>query len=75
MIKTLKKHGNSHALVLEKPLMEALGVSAETPLQVTVSGGSLIITPVNVGLGDEAVKSSLARLRPRYSKMLENLAK
>lgn len=75
MVKTLKKHGNSHALVLEKPLMDAIGVSSETPLQVTVSGNSLIITPVNVGLGEDAVKSALARLRPQYGEMLKNLAK
>ena len=75
MVKTLKKHGNSHALVLEKPLMDAIGISVDTPLQVTVSGSSLIITPVNVGLGKEAVESSIARLRPRYAEMLKNLAK
>ncbi|TSA03743.1 MAG: AbrB/MazE/SpoVT family DNA-binding domain-containing protein, partial [Nitrospiraceae bacterium] len=31
MIKTLKKHGNSMALVIEKPIMEALGIQADTP--------------------------------------------
>ena len=51
MIKTLKKHGNSVALVIEKPMMEALGITEETPLQVTVSGNALVVTPANVGVG------------------------
>jgi antitoxin component of MazEF toxin-antitoxin module len=74
MIKTLTKLGNSHALVIEKPLMEALGIDVDTPLQVTVSGSSLIVTPATVGLGREAVAESIRKLRPRYAKMLKKLA-
>ncbi len=74
MIKTLTKLGNSHALVIEKPLMEALGIKPDTPLQVTVSGNSLIVTPASVGVGREAVAESIRKLRPRYRKMLKKLA-
>jgi antitoxin component of MazEF toxin-antitoxin module len=74
MLKTLQKHGNSHALVIEKGLMETLGIEADTPLQVTVSGQSLIVTPANVGIGKDKVKASIKRLRPRYGRMLRNLA-
>ena len=44
MVRKLQKHGNSQALVIEKPLMEALGIDENTPLNVTVSGHSLIVT-------------------------------
>lgn len=74
MIKTLTKLGNSHALVIEKPLMEALGIQPDTPLQVTVSGNSLIVTPASVGVGREVVAESIRKLRPRYQKMLKKLA-
>jgi len=74
MVKTLKKHGNSHALVIDKPLMEAMGIQADSPLQITISGNSLIMTPVEVGIGRERVEESLGKLRPRYSKMLQRLA-
>ncbi len=74
MIKTLTKLGNSQALVIEKPLMEALGIKPDTPLQLTVSGNSLIVTPANVGIGREAVAESIRKLRPRYRKMLKKLA-
>ena len=74
MIKTLQKHGNSQALVIDKALMEAMGITPETPLQVTVSGNSLVITPANVGVGREAVAASIDKLRPRYGAMLKKLA-
>jgi len=74
MVKTLQKHGNSQALVIEKALLDALGIGADTKLEVTISGQSLVITPVNVGIGPEAVAESLGKLRKRYGKMLKNLA-
>lgn len=74
MVKTLQKHGNSQALVIEKPVLDLLGITQDTPLQITVSGSSLVITPIHVGIGADEVKASVARLRPRYRRMLENLA-
>ena len=74
MIKKLQSHGNSKALVIDKPIMEALGIDAESELQVTVSGNSLVITPINVGIGTKRVTEAIDRLRPRYGKMLKRLA-
>ena len=74
MIKTLKKHGNSMALVIEKPMMEALGINEETPLQVTVSGNALVVTPANVGVGPERMKAVIKEIRKRYGPMLKRLA-
>jgi antitoxin component of MazEF toxin-antitoxin module len=74
MVKTLQKHGNSQALVIEKPLMEALGIEPNSPLQVTVSGNSLVVTPVHVGIGREKVSEIIEKLRPRYGDMLQRLA-
>jgi len=74
MVKTLQKHGNSQALVIDKALMDAMGISPDTPLQVTVSGNSLVVTPANVGVGREAVAKSIEKLRPRYGDMLKKLA-
>ncbi|MEQ1793387.1 MAG: AbrB/MazE/SpoVT family DNA-binding domain-containing protein [Nitrospira sp.] len=74
MIKTLKKHGNSMALVIEKPMMEALGITEETPLQVTVNGNALVITPANVGVGPEPMKVVIKDIRKRYGSMLKRLA-
>ena len=42
-------------------------------MQVSVSGHSLILTPVDVGVGRQAVAEAIAA-RPKYARMLENLA-
>ena len=74
MVKTLQRHGNSHALVFDKPIMEMLGVREDTRLQVSVSGGSLIVTPVNVGVGKDQIDRVFDDLQPRYGGMLRRLA-
>ncbi len=74
MIKKLQKHGNSAALIIEKPVMQALGITEETPLQVTVSGNALVVTPANVGVGSERMKTIIRDLRKRYGPMLKRLA-
>ena len=75
MIRLLQKHGNSHALVIEKALMDQLGIGPDTPVQLTVTGRTLTITPANVGLGDERVTDLMAQARARYGKALRKLAK
>ena len=46
MIKHLATHGNSLALVIEKGVLELLGISKKTPLRVSTDGSSLIVSPV-----------------------------
>ena len=74
MVTTLKKLGNSQALLLQKPILEALNITEDTPLQLTISGGSLIVTPTRVGFGEQRVKEMMKKLRPKYGKMLKDLA-
>lgn len=74
MIRTLSRHGNSQALVIDKALMDLLGITNETPLQLSVTGQTLTVTPANVGLGEEAAKASIGKLRRRYGRMLKNLS-
>ena len=75
MIKTLRKQGNGQALPVDKTMMEAMGISLETPLEVTVTGNTMVVTPVHVGLSKEKVDTSLDKMRRRYGKTLKNLAK
>jgi antitoxin component of MazEF toxin-antitoxin module len=45
MIKQLRKVGNSNALILDKPILELLGLEEEGQVQLTIQDGSLIVTP------------------------------
>ena len=75
MIRTLKKHGNSQALVIDRATMEAMGITAETPLQVTVRDGSLVVTPTQVGIDAEGFEASTQKILRRYDGMLKRLAR
>lgn len=74
MIKTLTKHGNSHALLIERGVMEQLGITADTPLQLSVTGDQLVVTPVHVGVGTEQVKDAMDTVRKTYGDTLKRLA-
>jgi antitoxin MazE len=39
MVKTLVKHGNSYALVIDRPIMELLHITADTPLEISTEDG------------------------------------
>jgi antitoxin component of MazEF toxin-antitoxin module len=43
MIKTLTRTGNSLALVIDKSLLEATGIAADTPLEVSTDGDVIVI--------------------------------
>jgi antitoxin component of MazEF toxin-antitoxin module len=45
MVKKLTKHGNSMALVIDRPILELLKIDSETPLDVSTDGKQLIIAP------------------------------
>jgi antitoxin component of MazEF toxin-antitoxin module len=74
MIKTLTKHGNSLALVIEKPILELIGADAETPFDISTDGQVLILSPVKDAGRDAAFKAALAKANKRYPKALKKLA-
>jgi antitoxin MazE len=43
MTKKLVKHGNSLALVIDKPVLELLNITADTPLTISTDGRRLVI--------------------------------
>lgn len=45
MRKTLSIHGNSLALVIEKPILELLRIDAQTPLDISTDGKNILIVP------------------------------
>jgi antitoxin component of MazEF toxin-antitoxin module len=65
MIKMLVRHGNSFALILDKPVLELLNVDPANPVAVsTTDGKSLLIVPLSRAEGRTA-KRTRPRQRPR----------
>lgn len=74
MRKNLIKHGNSMALVIEKPILDLLGADGETPFEITTDGQALILTPVRGKNRREAVRAALERGNRKYASALKKLA-
>jgi antitoxin component of MazEF toxin-antitoxin module len=74
MRKTLTKHGNSLALVIDKPILGLLDIDAETPLEITTNGDALIVQPVREEPRQARLDASLARLNEGFAPALRKLA-
>ena len=47
MTKRLSIVGNSAALIIDKPILELLGIGMDTDLNIHTDGHNLIISPIN----------------------------
>ncbi|MBC8423009.1 AbrB/MazE/SpoVT family DNA-binding domain-containing protein [bacterium] len=75
MIKKLRKVGNSNALILDKPILELLGLEEEGQVKLTIADGSLIITPTESRPIDrERFDASLDRVIKERRDVLRRLA-
>lgn len=75
MNKTLIKHGNSLALVIDKPILELLHITADTPLELTTNGDAILITPVRAAQRQRQLESSLDKLNQKFGDDLQRLAR
>ena len=74
MTKTLIKHGNSLALVVDKPILELLGISANTPLELTTNGDSLLVSPIRDPKRQKQLHASLDKINTKFGDDLKRLA-
>lgn len=75
MIKTLTKHGNSAALVIERPILDLLGATIDTPFEVVTDGQALVLTPIKDASRASKFRKSMDKIGKRYAKSFEELAK
>ncbi|TVQ78453.1 MAG: AbrB/MazE/SpoVT family DNA-binding domain-containing protein [Bradymonadales bacterium] len=76
MVKKLVKHGNSLALILDRPVLDLLHINEETSLDIsTVDGKSLQITPISEAERQKQFSKALKKVNKKYKHTLQNLAK
>lgn len=74
MIKKLSKHGNSLALVIDRSILELLGIDEKTSLELSTDGESLVIAPLRDKKRRKKFDDALASSNERYGKALKRLA-
>jgi antitoxin component of MazEF toxin-antitoxin module len=74
MRKRLTKTGNSLALVLDRPLLEATGIDAQTTVEVSTDGDVIVVTPVRSAGRARKLEAALAAINERYAGVFKRLA-
>jgi antitoxin MazE len=74
MVKTLTKHGNSYALIIDKPILDLLKINPETLLEVSTDGKCLTISPVSDPKRRMKFEAALENINKRYAKAFKRLA-
>ena len=73
MVKHLTQHGNSAALVIDKAILELLGITLRTPLELVTDGERLIISPLKSTKRASRFRSALQAINRRHGKTLKAL--
>ena len=75
MLKTLIKHGNSHALIIDKTILDLLKINPETTkLELVTDGNVLMVTPVRDKKQQKELNAALADINNKYGEVFKRLA-
>ena len=73
LTKKLSKHGNSLALVIDRPILDLLGIDEKTSLNISTDGRSLVIAPVP-DKRRKRFEQALTACNEQYGEALKRLA-
>ena len=74
MIKKLTKHGNSLALVIDRPILDLLKIDPETPLDISTDGRQLVIVPAKPSARRKKFDTAQELAHQKYGKAFQKLA-
>jgi len=75
MVKKLIQHGNSAAIIIDKPIMEMLNITNDTTFQLSTDGKNLILSPQVKNHQEKSIIQSLEKINKKYGKVLKRLGK
>jgi antitoxin component of MazEF toxin-antitoxin module len=74
MVKKLTKHGNSLALVIDRPILDLLKIEADTPLDISTDGRQLIVAPAQPSARRKKFDAAQEWAHKQYGKAFRKLA-
>jgi antitoxin component of MazEF toxin-antitoxin module len=74
MTKKLCRHGNSLALVIDRSILELLGIDERTKLDISTDGRALVIAPAHDKRRRARFQQALTACNEQYGKALKRLA-
>jgi antitoxin MazE len=74
VVKKLTKTGNSLALLLDKPLLQQLGIDEDTELEISTNGDVLVVTPVRGRSRERKFRKVVEKIHRRYAGLFKRLS-
>jgi antitoxin component of MazEF toxin-antitoxin module len=74
MIKKLTRTGNSIAVVLDKPLLEELGLDENAEVEVSTNGQVIVITPKRDSARDRKFRKAVDKVNRKYAGLFKRLS-
>ena len=74
MLKKLTKHGNSLALVIDRPILDLLKIDSDTALEITTDGKSLFVAPARASARRDKFEAAQQRAHKQYARAFQKLA-
>lgn len=74
MIKNLVKHGNSWAIVIDRPILDLLKIAPESQVELTTDGKTIQIAPVASDDNKAKIRTARAKVNSKHSKAFRKLA-
>ena len=75
MIKKLTRTGNSVAIVLDKPLLEQLGISEDSEVEISTNGQFIVIGPVPNAARKRKFQKAVEKMNAEYEGLFRRLSK
>jgi antitoxin MazE len=75
IVKSLTRHGNSLALVIDKALLEVLEIGPKTSLSITTDGRGFHVYPLANGRKRKRLAAAIREVNRDHAPVLRRLAK
>jgi len=73
MLKNLVKHGNSWALVIDRPILDLLHIDPASPVEITTDGDSMRIAPSRPTSRKATVRAARKKINAKYQQAFKKL--
>lgn len=74
-LKRLTKHGDNYAIIIDKSILDLLGINNTTLLQISIYDGKSIIIKPFKNKKDRKITAALKKINNKYHDTLKRLAK
>ncbi|TWU39347.1 AbrB/MazE/SpoVT family DNA-binding domain-containing protein [Novipirellula artificiosorum] len=74
MIKKLVKHGNSWAIVIDRPILDLLKIEPESQVELTTDGRTINIAPYSEADKKTRVRAARTAVNKKHSEAFRKLA-